>query len=427
MSCSSIAASWKMASTSANAMRQRHLPKRACLWHILFLWLGIWALLIGASGVVAQAQPAQVSLREVAAFLGAMPLPEGSSLSRLTQTAPYQKFAKTMQHDWAHFERVTANPMRQWGQKWLPEPPTQTVLYPFAGPDFLNAYLMYPKAKQYVLIGLEHGGDVPDLINMEADRLAKGLTTFRSALKTLMYVNFFVTKQMEVDIDQAPIPGVTPVVLAAMARLNLEPLAIRPVQVNMQGNIDDVSAPSMTDEKFQRDLLARLKNIDDVSAPSMAQSPWHGYESVEVLFRSPEGEEQRLIYLAMDLSDKALKAHPHWVAFYQALGEVSGLIKAGSYLMHSRNFSMIRNIMLQQAQILVQDDSGLPSSYLNTNAWMLQPFGVYTAPLPRFKDKAQPSLRELYAKGAEPLPFPWGYGNTAKQTNLLLVRRKPQL
>jgi hypothetical protein len=159
----------------------------------------------------------------------------------------------------------------------------------------------------------------------------------------------------------------------------------------------------------------------------MAQSPWHGYESVEVRFRSPEGEEQRLIYLAMDLSDRAFKAHPSWVAFYQALGEVSGLIKAGSYLMHSRNFSMIRNIMLKQARIIVQDDSGIPLAYLNTNTWMLQPFGVYTAPLPRFKDKVQPSLRALYAKGAEPLPFPWGYGNAAKQTNLLLVRRTPEL
>jgi hypothetical protein len=407
-------------------MRQRHLPKRASLWPIVSLWGAIGVLLIGASGVVAHAQPAPASLWEVAAFLGAMPLPEGSSLSGLTQAAPYQTFAKTMQHDWAHFERVTANPVRRWVQKWLPEPPRETVLYPFAGPDFLNAYLMYPKAKQYVLIGLEHGGDVPDLINTDADRLAKGLTTFRSALKTLLYVNFFVTKQMEVDIDQAPIPGITPVVLAAMARLNLEPMVIRPIQVNMQGNIDDVSASSMTHEKLQRDLLARLKNIDDVAAPSMAQSKWHGYESVEVRFRSAEGEEQRLIYLSMDLSDRAFKAHPHWVAFYQTLGEVSGLIKAGSYLMHSRNFTMIRNIMLQQARIIVQDDSGIPLAYLNTNGWMLQPFGVYTAPLPRFKDKAQPSLRELYAKGAEPLPFPWGYGNAAKQTNLLLVRRKPQ-
>jgi hypothetical protein len=402
VSCSSIAASWKKASTSTNAMRQRHLPKRACLWHISSLWVAMSALLIGGFGVVANAQPAPASLQEVAAFLSAMPLPEGSSLSRLTRAASYQKFAKTMQHDWAHFERVTANPMRRWGQKWLPEPPTQTVLYPFAGPDFLNAFLMYPKAKQYVLIGLEHGGNVPDLINAEADRLAKGLPTFRSALKTLMYVNFFVTKQMEVDIDQAPIPGITPVVLAAMARLNLEPMAIRPIQVDTQGE------------------------IDDVSALSMAQSKWHGYENVEVLFHNPEGEEQRLIYLSMDLSDRAFKAHPHWVAFYQALGEVSGLIKAGSYLMHSRNFSMIRNIMLKQAHMIVQDDSGIPLAYLNANAWMLQPFGVYTAPLPRFKDKAQPSLRELYAKGAEPLPFPWGYGNAAKQTNLLLVRRKPQ-
>src|SRR5215211_4829085 len=86
------------------SMRRRYLSRWGCLLHISSLWVAIGVLLIGASGVVVHAQPAQASLREVAAFLGAVPLPEGSSLSRLTQAAPYQKFAKTIQHDWAHFE-----------------------------------------------------------------------------------------------------------------------------------------------------------------------------------------------------------------------------------------------------------------------------------------------------------------------------------
>ena len=127
----------------------------------------------------------------------------------------------------------------------------------------------------------------------------------------------------------------------------------------------------------------------------------------------------------MDLSDRAFKAHPHWLAFYHTLGEVAGLLKAGSYLMHSRNFSTIRNVMVAQARIIVQDDSGIPIARFKTDEWTLKPFGIYTVPLARFKEKGQAALRELYAKGAEPLPFPWGYGNAAKQTNLLLARRKP--
>ncbi len=374
-------------------------------WYTSLLCAVILALVSVSFEVAlcAQTPPSEPSLRETAAFLGALPFPESSPLYRLTQTAGYQTFAKSLQQDWDHFQRVIAEPMRGWAQTWMPEQPTQTVLYPFAGPDFLNAYLMYPRAKQYVLIGLEHGGNVPEFTDVPAETLAKGLTTFRTALKTLMYVNFFVTNRMAVEIDRASIPGVTPVVLATMARLDLTPLAIRPMQVDRGGHIADIPTGAIPRE-----------------------SKWGGYESVEVRFRGPDGDERLLIYLSMDLSDRALKAHPHWMAFYHGLGEVSGLLKAGSYLMHSRNFSTIRGIMLAQAKLIVQDDSGIPVAQFQTAEWTLTPFGFYTVPIARFRDKAQPDLRELYAKGAEPLPFPWGYGNARKQTNLLLARRKPQ-
>lgn len=386
-------------------MGQRYRHPRRRWFHILLLWGTLLAFAGSGFDVAAQVQtsPPKPSLTETAAFLGALPLPQGSPLYQQAQTATYRRFVKAMQNDWKHFERVIGGPMRSWVQQRIPERPTETVLYPFAGPDFLNAHAIFPGAKQYVLIGLEHGGQAPDLTVAKAETLAKGLTTFRRALRTLMYVNFFVTNRMEVDIDRAPIPGVTPVVLAAMARLNLAPVSIRPIQVDRNGSIADVAMAS-----------------------ERPYSKWEGFESVELRFRTPDGEERRVIYLSMDLSDRALKAHPGRIDFYRSLGNVSGLLKAGSYLMHSPRFSTMRNIMLEQATIVVQDDSGIPLAVFSERQWTLQLFGVYTAPIRLFQQKAQPALRDRYAQGAEPLPFPWGYGNDAKQTNLLLARRHPR-
>jgi hypothetical protein len=347
--------------------------------------------------VASRAETAPVSVEDVAAFLAGT-LEKPSPLDALTHGTAYRQFVKLTQSDASHFEKRIATPIREWSAKWLPSKSHDTVLYPFAGPDFINAYLMYPNAKTYVLIGLEHGGRVPALTNAT---LAKGLSTFRNAMRTLTYVNFFVTNRMEVEIDEAPIPGVTPVVLAMMARLGLTPLSVEPIHVNGDG------------------ALATLNE-----GPVAPADKWGAYSSVEIRFLAPDKSERRVLYLSMDLSDAGFKRNPKHATFLKSLGRVSSLIKAGSYLMHSPNFTTIRDIVLTQADVLVQDDSGVPFRQLKPEAWTIKVYGVYTAPIRLFKNKYQADLKTFYGKDVEKLGFPWGYGNDQKQSNLLLAIRK---
>ena len=45
-------------------------------------------------------------------------------------------------------------------------PVGKTLLYPFAGPDFFNAWWMFPECETFVLFGLEHIGEVPNVEGM---------------------------------------------------------------------------------------------------------------------------------------------------------------------------------------------------------------------------------------------------------------------
>jgi len=92
--------------------------------------------------------------------------------------------------------------------------------------------------------------------------------------------------------------------------------------------------------------------------------------------------------------------------------------------MHSPHFSTIREVVLSQADVLVQDDSGIPFRRLNPDVWSLKAYGVYTAPISLFQNKYQADLKAFYEAGSEKLGFPWGYGNANKQSNLLLAIRK---
>ena len=39
----------------------------------------------------------------------------------------------------------------------------KTMLYPFSGPDFLNAYALFPDHPRYIFFSLERPGGLPEL------------------------------------------------------------------------------------------------------------------------------------------------------------------------------------------------------------------------------------------------------------------------
>ena len=86
------------------------------------------------------------------------------------------------------------------------------------------------------------------------------------------------------------------------------------------------------------------------------------------------------------------------------------LLKAASYLMHSNNFSQVRDFLLAHSKIILQDDSGIPYRFFSKDKWNIRHCGRYVGPINRFKEYPQPDLaKENAASKPAPLEFSFGY------------------
>jgi hypothetical protein len=148
---------------------------------------------------------------------------------------------------------------------------------------------------------------------------------------------------------------------------------------------------------------------------------------VKIVLATGQGPAQTLYYFRTDLSNGGVKSSG-FLKFAATLGNGNGLLKSASYLMHSGNFTQVRDFVLQHSQSVVQDDSGIPLVSFRPDTWTLQPFGAYLGPIAIFPGRSQPRLGELFRKAkAPPLDFGIGYRHRGHDSNLLLAVRKDQL
>ena len=139
------------------------------------------------------------------------------------------------------------------------------------------------------------------------------------------------------------------------------------------------------------------------------------------------GPPQTLYYFRTDVSNGGVNASG-FLKFAATLGNGNGLLKSASYLMHSGNFTQVRDFVLEHSQSIVQDDSGIPLAAFKPDVWDFQPFGAYLGPIGVFPGRGQPRLGELFRKAkAPPLDFGIGYRHRGHDSNLLLAVRKEPL
>ena len=148
---------------------------------------------------------------------------------------------------------------------------------------------------------------------------------------------------------------------------------------------------------------------------------------VKIVMSTGNGPPQTLYYFRTDVSDSGVK-NSGFLKFAATLGNGHGLLKSASYLMHSGNFSQVRNFVLEHSQSVVQDDSGIPLAYFKPDMWDFRPFGNYLGPIAIFPGRHQPRLGELFKRlKAPPLDFGIGYRHRIHDSNLLLAVRKEPL
>jgi len=336
-------------------------------------------------------------LDDTARFLAGMPGGSGSPLSPARQTESWQRFSRNMDELWRRFSvqrqpRIAGFSRSELGG--LRNAPT--VWYPFSGPDILFAEAFFPGAGHYELCGLESCEMLPDLASLSPDQQAAALDGLYTSLTTALSYSFFITKDMRVDLQRTAVKGTLPLCLVFLARLGYPIESVTPVSLAAGGAL--------------------------VTGQSGSNCP--GYT---IRYRAGMGRSKSLTYFTENVADFSLRSDPRYLNYLRGYGPVATYLKSASYLMHTDEFSLIRQRILDQSSAILQDDSGLPLQSLTDSRWDLTFYGNYTGVLDLFREHYQADLMAVYQTGGpqvRAIDFGLGYKHLTGDTALILARKR---
>lgn len=337
-----------------------------------------------------------VRINQIASFISGLGLPSDSVFFPLSQNENYRAYQKNIQGLWNNYNINRLEKIKKWRiskiQKTLPK----VLFYPFSGPDILNALAFFPDQDEYIMVGLETPGTLPEPDRMNTKVVYQQLAEMQKAMKTVFLVNFFRTNEMKVELKDTSFSSISSVMLFFLARSGNEILSYKKIALTPSGQL--VSLPKKHDRFNQ---------------------------GIEIVFKKIGSDKiQTVKFFSVDLSDGALKKTPHLLNFMKKYDHVTCMLKSASYLMHYNDFSSVRNLILDRAVFLLQDDSGIPYKFFGVKNWITQFYGKIRV-LDMFKSRNQPELNEKiknYSLGL--LPFAYGYGFSPEKSHLMIIRKQ---
>jgi hypothetical protein len=166
-----------------------------------------------------------------------------------------------------------------------------------------------------------------------------------------------------------------------------------------------------------------LVHLDEqgVLQPGEGSRPLSPARGVKIIFSENDGPRKTLYYFSTNLADQRGK-NIALLQFCKSLGPGDSFVKSASYLLHTSNFSQVRNFILDNSASVLQDDTGVPLTYFDTAKWQLRAFGRYVTPI--FPNYYQSKLNEFHQRSQpSPIDFGVGYRWRPNESNLLLATR----
>ena len=333
---------------------------------------------------------------DTARFLAGMAPAADSPLAALTKDGSWQQHARAFDSAFQRVDQSQLARIKSWSSKNVVEN-RPTVFYFFSGPDFLYANAFYPKAKTYVMAGLEPVGTVPDLAAMRGS-VSHELAALRGSLSSILSVSFFITKNMKTQLRAGRVNGTLPVLYVFLVRSGYTIRESTPVHVDAEGKLQT--------------------GTDNSRGGGTANG-------IKIDFAGSDGEPRTLYYFSTNLADDGVK-NSGFLKFCETLAPGDSFIKSASYLLHSGGFNKVRDFLLANSAAMIQDDSGIPLQYYDPQKWDLQPFGRYLGPIGVFPGRYQAKYAELFKK-SKPIDFGIGYRHRPAESNLLLAVKKASI
>jgi hypothetical protein len=330
-------------------------------------------LLLALAASVLHAAP---SADDLAKFVAGLPVKDGALAERQKDPA-WANHAAAVGKKWTKMDSRQLVHARNWvnSNHEVGRFPG-TLFYTFSGPDFLYAQTLFPNASTYILCGTEPVGTVPDITQMQPQHVAADLSNLRVGLDTMLTTHYFITKDMRVDLTRGTISGTLPILYFFLARTGCTIQGVK------------------------------------ISGPS-----------VQIDFRGPNGGNKTLYYVKTDLSNGGGNAE--FFAFCKKHAPGASLVKSASYLMHGDSFSKVRNWLLANSSLIVQDDSGIPFRAYDPKRWNIQLFGTYGGPIGMFREYYQPALAAAYEQ-SKPAPLGFAFGYAWQVEKGMLIQATPK-
>jgi hypothetical protein len=363
--------------------------------------LGLLILAAAKAGAVDSLEFNRRATATAQVMAGITPAPGDPAIDRLVKLEPFAEHQKWMAAQWAQV-RNRMQTIENWRSQEvrIPGAGKKTMLYPFSGPDFLNAYVLFPDHAKYVFFSLERPGGLPDLESITPTQFGRLLQDIRGAFKEIFERNYFITSYMNKQLTTPWLRGSVPVMATMMALMNLRIVRVEPLDLYPE-------------------LTRQYENPE-------AERPRLLLRGVRMEFSAGNGSIQQLYYFSFDATDKALKFYPEILNWVGQKGPATTLLKSASYLLHDSQFSKTRAMILESADYLVQDDTGMPYRFINQSPWQVKLYGQYHKPIRPMEYGYQKDLDAAFKAKTQvaDLPFPFGYHWKGSQSGLIVASKE---
>jgi hypothetical protein len=334
-------------------------------------------------------------LTDYARFLAAKPCLSKPFIEMQKKTY-YKDHITFSQKMWEHINDSTIAKINVFidDKKMRDASDTVTCFYPFGGPDFLFANVFYPNAKNYVLMGLENLGSIADITKKKDAECDLLLAHVNESMQYLNKSGYFVTSHMSKDFSKSLMNGTIHTVLYFAANRNYMVKKIQTGSIDAKGN------------------FASGKN--------------GYYKAWDLTLTDTLGNEKHVFYISANIVDFKVSKTPYFVWFVNNLGKHNTFIKSASYIPPHKNFSIVRNLILE-SQKIIQDDTGIQYKTLNdATKWDYEYWGTYTMTIKDLSWGFQQDLKDAVAKSPnnKKLPFRISYNGNYGEGLIMVARKK---
>jgi hypothetical protein len=249
--------------------------------------------------------------------------------------------------------------------------------------------------------------------------LLEGRTGFDRALATIEYelrflyvVNFSNTLNMIDAMRGGQLPTQLVFGLSALSIHGYEVVGLR------YFTLDDAGA------------IHYLTDADVAAAPDPMRGKPEArnrvFATAELQYRRPGGRIQIYRHIQVNLDDAHLAKDPRVLRHLEAKGPIAAMTKAASYLLAWDSFKTIRTYLVDHAQWMVSDATGVPPKFGKPAGFEYETYGAFQrAHIDGGKQVAANWRAEFAAQPKRKLGFRFGYydGSPSHSSHLAIMRR----